>query len=148
MVKKVDTLGKDIPEFPTDDITARPIPEIVNEPLLVKSVVSVKVTVPLVQYGNIEMFSSQEFYTQADEPDSKREILRATLLDTMRQQMAEQILPLAEAEVQRAKSALVKEKFPDSWMQRNNPTYRWLRVCHPDLKISAMEQIVNEKEIN
>lgn len=117
------------------------------EPLLVKSVVSVKVTVPLLQYGNIEMFSSQEFYTRADEPDDKREILRASLLNVMREQMAEQILPLAEAEVVRAKSALVKEKFPDSWMQRNNPTYRWLRVAAPDMTIIAMQEIIGNMDI-
>lgn len=142
MVKKTDTLGKDIPEFPTDDITARPKPEMISEPLLVKSVVSFKVTVPLVQYGNIEMFSSQEFYTQADEPDSKREVLRATLLDTMRKQMAELVLPLMEEEVKRAKPALVKEAYPDAWMQRTIPAYRWLRVAAPELSVEAMDEIV------
>lgn len=125
--------------------TETPEKIVLAEPLLVKSVVSFKVTVPLVQYGNIEMFTSQEFYTQANEPDSKREILRASLLDTMRKQMTEQVLPLAEAEVLRAKSALVKEKYPDSWMQRNNPTYRWLRIAAPDLKILAMQDILDSR---
>lgn len=117
------------------------------DPLLVKSVVSFKVTVPLIQYGNIEMFASQEFYTQADEPDLKRDVLRASLLEKLRLQMADQILPLAEAEVLRAKPALVKEQFKDAWMQRNNPTYRWLRVAAPDLTIQAMQDIIGNMNI-
>lgn len=126
--------------------TEKPVPAPAPaEPLLVKSVVSFKVTVPLVQYGNIEMFASQEFYTQADEPDLKRDVLRSALLQTLREQMAEQVLPLVEAEVLRSKPQFAKDTSPAEWMYRNNPTYRWLRVAAPDLKIAAMQEVFDSR---
>ncbi len=122
-------------------------PEIITAPLMVKSVVSIKATVPLMPYGNIEMFSSQEFYTQSDQPDSVRDEIRANLLTSLRLQTVEQVLPLAEAEVLRCKSALVKDRFPEAWMQRNSSAYRWLRVAAPDMAIQAMQDILGNINI-
>lgn len=114
---------------------------------LAKTVVSVKVTVPLVQYGNIEMFVSQEFYTDQDTPNETREGVINATLKRLQFHLVQQIVPMAEADVLRCKSVLMKEDHPDAWMQRNSGMYRWLRVAAPDLKISAMEEILRSEQL-
>lgn len=119
-----------------------------NDRLLVKTVVSVKATVPLLQYGNIEMFVSQEFYTPADEPDSLRDSLTDANLKRIQNHLVHQILPMVEADVMRCQSVLEKEKHPDAWMQRNNSAYRWLRFAAPDLKIDAMQTVLGAMTVS
>jgi hypothetical protein len=107
---------------------------------LTEIAVSVKVTIPLQQYGNIEMFVSQKMVV-SDTTESRE---RATLegLNRLKHHIAEIVLPLVEAEVERGRPALLKEANPDTWMQRNNSVYRWLRVAQPDMMIPAMEAII------
>ena len=114
---------------------------------LAKTVVSVKVTVPLVQYGNIEMFISQEIYVPLDKPSEVTENLTNAWLERLQSHLVQQIVPMAEADVLRCKSVLEKEDHPDAWMQRNSGMYRWLRVAAPDLKISAMEEILRSEQL-
>lgn len=119
-----------------------PAPE---PPPLVKTVVSVKATVPLVQYGNIEMFVSQEFYTSADTPQIIREEMTSNQLLRLRELLADQVEPTAEADVLASKSVLLLEQSPDAWMQRNNSIYRWLRTASPNRRLEAMESIIHDE---
>jgi hypothetical protein len=121
-------------------------PAVPVAPLLVKTVVSTKATIPLVQYGNLEMFISQEFYTEANAPDSVRSELIQSTISRLKTHLAEQVAPMVEPDVIAAKTELAKQAFPDSWMQRNNAAYRWLRVCQPDMKIAAMQAILDSRQ--
>lgn len=114
---------------------------------LAKTVVSVKITVPLVQYGNIEMFVSQEIFSDEHTTNSQREGAINDMLERLQFQLVQQIVPMAEADVLRCKSVLEKEDHPDAWMQRNSGMYRWIRVAAPDLKISAMEAILRSEQL-
>jgi hypothetical protein len=123
-------------EFPPTDLTKT----VIETPALTEVTVSVKVTVPLQQYGNVEMFVSQKFVV-ADTQEARN---AATIdgLNQLKGQIAQVVLPLAEAEVERGKPALLREANPDTWMQKNNSVYRWLRVAQPDMNIPAMEAIL------
>lgn len=116
------------------------IPATPEAPLLTEISLSVKVTIPLVQYGNIEMFVSQKAVV-VDTPENRA---TATLngLNRLKLHIAEVVLPLVEADVERVRPVLLKEANPDVWMQKNNSTYRWLRVAQPDMMIAAMESII------
>lgn len=118
-------------------------------PQMAKTVVSVKVTVPLVQYGNIEMFVSQEIFTEVSDSQEYRDGLIRANLNRLQSHLVQQIVPMVEAEVPRAKlnPDFLKAQNPDAWMQRNNPAYRWLRVAAPDMKISAMETIMHGEQL-
>lgn len=144
MVKKTETLPPDamIPEFPVQT-PARPPVDVT--PLMVKTVVSVKATVPLVQYGNVEMFVSQEFFTPADTPQVVRDEMTHNNLTRLRELLVDQVEPMAEADILAAKPVLLKEVSPDAWMQRQNSVYRWLRVASPDRRLQAMEEIVHDE---
>jgi len=133
----------------SENIVATDPPQVAFQPALplVKTVVSVKATVPLLQYGNIEMFVSQEIYTEASASQELRDGLIRTNLANLREHLALQILPLAETEVTRCISVLKKEAHPDAWMQRNSSTYRWLRVAAPDMTIQAMQEIIGNQNI-
>lgn len=115
---------------------------VIDAPQQVKTVVSFKANIPTQQYGNMEMFVSQEFYTDAAAADSVRLDRIEDTLTALKATIANIILPLACVEVERAKPALVKEAHPDVWMQKNNPLYRWLRVAQPYLPITAMDDLV------
>lgn len=114
-------------------------------PLMVKTVVSVKATVPLVQYGNLEMFVSTEIHTRADEPDSMRDSLISATLIRLQGHLVDQIVPMAEAVVERDSELLLREANPDAKMQRDNPMYRWVRVAAPNRKLEAMEAIIHDE---
>lgn len=124
------------PDAPPADVT----------PLMVKTVVIVKATVPLVQYGNLEMFVSQEIYTRADEADSMLTVLTTAMLTHLRELLADQVEPMAEADIVAARAVLLKEASPDTWMQRQNSVYRWLRVASPDRRLQAMEAIIHDED--
>lgn len=116
-----------------------------SEPLPMTEVtVSVKVTIPLQQYGNIEMFVSQKFVVS--DTLNARENATITGINQLKYQLAQIVLPLAEAEVERGKPALMREANPDTWMQKNNSVYRWLRVAQPDMEIPAMEAIIMDED--
>ncbi len=123
-------------EFPPTDLTKT----VIEPPALTEVTVSVKVTVPLQPYGNVEMFVSQKFVV-ADTQEARN---AATIdgLNQLKYQIAQVVLPLAEAEVERGKPKAIKEANPDTWMQLNNSVYRWLRVAQPDMNIPAMEKIL------
>lgn len=109
-------------------------------PALTEITISVKATIPLQQYGNIEMFVSQK-YTVQDTPET-RENATVNGLTDLKNYIALAVLPLVEAEVERGRPALLREASPDTWMQQKNSIYRWLRVAYPELVIPAMEAIV------
>lgn len=119
---------------------------LVAPPQQVKTVVSFKATIPTQQYGNIEMFVSQEIYNDADTLAELRHERLEDTLDAIKASIAEIVLPLACAEVERARSELVKQPNPDVWMQLKNPLYRWLRVAQPDLVIPPMEALMLGKQ--
>jgi len=112
-------------------------------PALTEITVSVKATVPLLQYGNIEMFVSQKF-TVHDTLDA-RENTTIMGLTQLKRHIAEIVLPLAEAEILSARHHLLKEAHPDVWMQQRNSVYRWLRVAQPDMTIPAMDAIIYDE---
>lgn len=130
-----------------DLIDANPAPPmlIASEPLpLTEITVSVKVTIPLQQYGNIEMFVSEKLIVNND--IEIREHATIAGLNQLKWRIAQVVLPLAEAEVERGKPALMREASPDTWMQKNNSVYRWLRVAQPDMEIPAMEAIIMDED--
>lgn len=118
---------------------------VIDAPQQVKTVVSFKANIPTQQYGNMEMFVSQEFYTDAAAADSVRLERLEDTLDAIKASIAKIVLPLACEEVERAKPALIKEAHPDTWMQLKNPVYRWLRVVQPDLAIPAMDELIADR---
>lgn len=139
---KVEKNTRPLP--PAEEIIERamasvPDPE-PEPPALTEISLSVKVTIPLVQYGNIEMFVSQKV-TVVDTEDNRH---TATIdgLTRLKHHIAEVVLPLVDADVERVREVLLKERNPDVWMQKNNSTYRWLRVAQPDMMIPAMERIL------
>lgn len=115
----------------------------VQAPSLTEIAVSVKVTIPLQQYGNIEMFVSQKF-TVHDTVEARED---ATIigLNQLKRHIAEVVLPLAEAEVISGRPALLRETNPDVWLQRNSSLYRWLRVAQPDMEIPAMNDVIMDE---
>lgn len=123
---------------------AAPAP-VVDAPPQVKTVVSFKATIPTQQYGNIELFVSQEIFNDADTSAELRHERLEDTLDALKASVAEIVMPLACAEVERARPELVKQANPDVWMQLKNPLYRWLRVAQPDLLVPPMEAIMLDK---
>lgn len=117
------------------------IPVIV--PTTTEITVSVKATIPTLEYGNIEFFVSEKFIV-TDDHESREHGLVAGM-QQCKAAIAKVVFPLAEAEVERAKSVLLSQRNPDNWMQLNNKTYRWLRVAEPDMVVPAMEAIINDE---
>lgn len=105
--------------------------------------VTYRATIPTQQYGNITLEATWEKSVFADklveETSAAFVLLQATI--------AQQVMPLADAEVTRCASVLVKEVHPDAWMQRNSSVYRWMRVANPTLEIPAMTAIINSKSV-
>lgn len=135
-MKKADFAIQANPEF-TLPVAPEPLP-------LTEVTVSVKVTIPLQQYGNVEMFVSQKFVVS--DTLNARENATITGIEQLKYQLAQVVLPLAEAEVERGKPALMREANPDTWMQKNNSVYRWLRVAQPDMEIPAMMEIITDED--
>src|SRR5262245_57321562 len=108
---------------------------------LVKTVVSFKATIPLQQYGNMEIFVSQEIFTDMSATTNERMERVEDTIDALKCSVATIIMPLACEEVERARPELVKQANPDVWMQLKNPVYRWLRVAQPDMRIPAMDAL-------
>ncbi len=109
-------------------------------------IITFRATVPTQQYGNITLEATQTIDI-ADGDAIDRSIETIEGLQRLKRDIAMVILPLAEAEVDRCASVLVKEAYPDSWLQRNSSLYRWLRVSEPDLIIPAMQDILASKSI-
>lgn len=124
--------------------TVEPVMPTVAPPML-KTVVSVKATIPTMNYGNLEIFVSQDYFTDQGEPDAVRAMFVRSTMDTLRLSIADMIVPLADAEVERAMPALVKESHPDVWMQQKNPLYRWLRAAAPTVEIPAMKALLAKR---
>lgn len=122
-------------------------PEPAPVPQLAKTVVSVKATIPMQQYGNIEIFVSNEIFIDAQEAETVRSATARAMMDNLRNDIAAMVLPLANEEVIRCKSVLVKEHHPDAWMQRNSPPYRWLRAAAPNLPIPEMQEILASRDV-
>ena len=99
------------------------------------------------QYGNLEIFVSSEIFMDAQEAEIVRSATARAMMDNLRNDIAAMILPLANEEVIRCKSVLVKEHNPDAWMQRNSPPYRWLRAAAPNLPIPEMQEIIGSKNV-
>lgn len=122
-----------------------PVTTLVSAPPMLKTVVSVKATIPTMNYGNLEIFVSQDYFTDQGEPDAVRAMFVRSTMNTLRLSIADMIVPLADAEVERAMPALVKESRPDVWMQQKNPLYRWLRAAAPSVEIPAMKTLLNKR---
>ena len=110
-----------------------------------KITITVRATIPTQQYGNLTLEATQEIFLPENVNAHDRSTATISGLELLKSDLALIILPLAEAEVERCKSALVKEAYPDAWMQRNSPPYRWLRVSEPDLEIPAMQVIIDNQ---
>lgn len=105
--------------------------------------VTFKTTIPTQQYGNLEFFLSQK--VMARNTEESRLMAMVDAMNEMKYAVVQVVLPLVEAEVERAKPALLKEANPDNWMQLKNPAYRWLRVASPYTPIDAMENLLNAR---
>lgn len=115
-------------------------------PDLTEITVTFKTTVPTQQFGNLEFFVSQK--VMADNNVTARQTAITDTLNELKAAVVQVMLPLVEAEVERAKPALIKEANPDNWMQLKNPVYRWLRVASPYTPIEAMENLLQARLAN
>lgn len=109
-------------------------------PAMTEITVSVKATIPLLSYGNTEIFVSQKYITRDDYVSREQATIAG--IDALKSAITQAVLPMVEAEVERARPALVVERSPDVWMQQKNSVYRWFRVFAPDAGIPAMEAII------
>lgn len=109
-----------------------------------KITVTYRATIPAQQYGNITLEATWEMEVNPAELVEKTSAAFVLLQATI----AQQVMPLADAEVTRCTSVLVKETHPDAWMQRNSPPYRWMRVANPTLEIPAMQAIIDSKPVH
>lgn len=131
-----------------------PSPEPVEPPAILESAVtrsgiriSIKATIPLMQYGNVVLEAAQEIDLAVND-ETSRSVETIAGLNRLKEDMALVVLPLVEAEVNRARPALMVEQNPDAWMRRNCAVYQWLRIMQPDLYIEPMQQIMeNEQRI-
>jgi hypothetical protein len=107
--------------------------------------VTVKVTalIPTGDYGNLGFELTQEIELPAEVPNEK---IMPGALTVLRLNLALSVLPLVEAEVVRASSVLMKDANPDAFMRRNCKVYNWFVISNPDVRIPAMERILEEKE--
>lgn len=112
-----------------------------------KITITVRATIPTQQYGNLTLEATQEIFLPENINAHDRSTATITGLELLKSDLALVVLPLAEEEVNRCKSALVKDAHPDAWLQRNSPLYRWLRVSEPDLIIPAMQDIIGNQNI-
>jgi hypothetical protein len=124
-------------DFPQD---IPPLPVAADAPALTEITVSFKCTIPTQQYGNMEFFASQKI--MAADTLSGRQNAITSGINEMKWAVAQVLIPLAEAEIERGHAALIRKANPDNWMQIKNPLYRWLRVAAPELVIPAMEAII------
>lgn len=113
-----------------------------------KITITVRATIPTQQYGNLTLEATQEILLPENVNAVQRSTLTVSGLELLKRDLALVVLPLAEEEVMRCKSVLVKDDHPDAWLQRNSPLYRWLRVAEPDLPIPAMQEIIGNKDIS
>lgn len=122
------------------DLPQAGLSPVVVAPALTEITVSVKVTIPLLSYGNTEIFVSQKYITRDDYVSREQATIAG--IDALKSAITQAVLPMVEAEVERARPALVVERSPDVWMQQKNSVYRWFRVFAPDAGIPAMEAII------
>lgn len=110
-----------------------------------KIIVTVKHTIPLMDFGNIIYEVAQEI--EMGEP-SPQELGFATenALASLKTSLSETILPLVNSEVERCMSVLTQDSEPDKWMRKNSKVYQWFRLAYPDVDIPAMGKIEQEKE--
>lgn len=108
--------------------------------------ITVRATIPTQQYGNLVLEATQVIDLGAgDALDRSMETTEG--LRRLKRDLALVVMPLAEAEVDRCASVLLKDDHPDAWLQRNSALYRWLRVAEPDMKVPAMEAIIASKPV-
>lgn len=110
-----------------------------------KITITVRATVPTQQYGNLTIEATQEIFLPDNVNAHDRSTATISGLELLKGDLALVVLPLAEAEVARCSSVLLKEVYPDAWLQRNSSLYRWLRVSEPDLEIPAMQRIIDNQ---
>jgi len=118
-----------------------------TEPVRNPITITVRATVPLMEYGNITLEATQDIIV----PDTHSEAQRAAEivegLSRMKSDLALVILPMVEAEVTRLAPWLIKESDPDNSMRKNCSVYRWLRIAQPGQKIPAMDAILASKPV-
>jgi hypothetical protein len=107
-----------------------------------KITITVRATIPTQQYGNLTLEATQEIFLPEGANAVQRSTFTVSGLELLKRDLALVVLPLAEEEVNRCKSVLIKDDHPDAWLQRNSPLYRWLRVTEPDLEIPAMIDVL------
>lgn len=113
-------------------------------PAIPSMTITVKATIPTQEYGNIVLEVVQSI-TPADEQEHTKSGLIMDTIDNVLRNFALTVLPLAEAEVTKARPALLREAYPDSFLQRNSPLYRWLRVVQPGLNVPAMQDVISDE---
>lgn len=131
-------------------IDPSPLPSHVNGVQQVSGLTEMTVTfeaaVPTQEFGNLKFFVSQKVAV-ANTPLARQTAI-IDFGNEMKAAIVQIILPLAEAEVERAKPQLIKEANPDVWMQIKNPVYRWLRVASPYTPIETMENLLQARLAN
>jgi hypothetical protein len=123
-----------------------------NQPIqeVTMPVLTIKFTalIPTVDYGNIGGEITQEIEVPADIGIDQSAFI-ANAYTSLRLSHAMSVLPLVEAEVTRLADHLMKlpkQDNPDYYMRKNCKVYNWFVISNPDVRIPAMERILEEKE--
>jgi hypothetical protein len=111
-----------------------------------KITVTVKMLVPIIAYGNIELAATQEILCNADDPAGRSAATIAGLF-LLKTDLAQVILPLVDAEVTRYASVLLKETNPSYWLSKQSSVYQWFRIAYPDIEIPAMQAVLDSKSV-
>lgn len=112
--------------------------------------VTMRVTVPIVAYGNLSFEATQEInfvHVDGGTEALERHMQTVTALELLQRSIAEVILPMVEAEVVRYSPILLKEANPSSWLARNSTAYMWFRIAYPDIEIPAMNAILAARSV-
>jgi len=117
-----------------------------TEPVRNPITITVRATVPLMEYGNISLEATQEIdLADGDAVDRSIETLEG--LKRLKRDLALVILPMVEADIVRAAPYALKADDPDYHMRKNSPVYRWLRTAEPDLEIPGMTALIASKSV-
>jgi len=107
----------------------------------------VKALVPVIAYGNIELQATQEI-DLANGNALDRSVETIAGAQKLKNDLAQVILPMVEAEVRRYASILLKEENPTWWLSKNSTVYTWFRIAYPDIEVPAMQNILDIQASN
>ena len=101
--------------------------------------VSFSAVIPVMDYGNITV--SAEWTEETTAPFSPTLIADKTNL--LRLTVVQSLIPVIELHIRAAVETNGANRVDDSFMKRNDPMYRWMRLTAPEVDIPLMQRLVN-----